>query len=141
VVASPRAIGVELALLHTVLDEVAPGRGIPADGSGGRDVVRGHGVAQQSKHTRSDDVAHGCRLAGHLVEVRRSAHVGRVLVPGEHVPDRDVEAPPVVVAGEYIGVAGSEHRRVQVVRDDLLDLRDRRPDVSQVHGRSTVIKT
>ena len=56
VVAAARAVGVEVLLLHAVLDEV-PGAGrVLLDRARGRDVVGRHGVAEQGEHARALDV-------------------------------------------------------------------------------------
>ena len=98
------------------------------------DVVGGHRVAQEGEHPRTGDVAHRCGFAGHAVEVRRPAYVGRAGVPGEHLGARDPHAAPVLVTGEDVGIAGGEHRCFDTSIDHLLDLRRGRPDVPQVHG-------
>ena len=62
------------------------------------------------------------RLGGHAVEVRRAADVGGVRGPLERVALRDLQAAPVVVALEHVGVVGGEHLSADGARDDTADL-------------------
>ena len=69
----------------------------------------------------------------HSVEVRGAADIGGGVVPVEDLPGRDVEAPPIVVADEHVGVAAGEHLRLHALVDHLLDLLGAGPDVPQIH--------
>ena len=44
----------------------------------GRDVV-----PEQGQHAGAVDVFDGIRVEGHAVEIRRSAHIGRIILPAE----------------------------------------------------------
>ena len=131
VVAAPRAVRVEVLALDPVLDQVAAGRAVGLDRAGGRDVVGGDGVAEHDEAARAGDVLDRPGLRRHAVEVRRQADVRRALVPGEQLALRDGQRPPLVVAGEHVGVRRAEH----LVRDRaghrLLHLGRGRPDVVQ----------
>ena len=73
------------------------------------------------------------RLGGHAVEVRRALDVGRLRIPGVAVAGRDLEAVPVLVAGEHLAVAAAEHVRLDRLLDRVGHLALRRPDVGQAH--------
>src|SRR5262245_60914129 len=77
VVAAARAVGVELAPLDAVLDEILPGRRVWPYRPGRRDVVRRDGIAEQDETTRALDVRDRLGLARHPLEVRREADVRR----------------------------------------------------------------
>ena len=63
VVAAAGAVGVEVARLDAVLDQLLPGRRPRRDRAGGRDVVGGHRVAEHRQHARVHDVRRGRRRA------------------------------------------------------------------------------
>src|SRR5205823_4791758 len=56
VVAAPRPVRVEVALVHPVRREVFPGGRVRLDGTGRRDVVGGHRVAELRQYLRAFDV-------------------------------------------------------------------------------------
>src|SRR5579875_2606743 len=132
VVAAAGAVGVEVAALDAVLGQVPPGRAVRLDRAGRRDVVGGHRVAEQGERAGPVDVFDRLRLGVHAVEVRRAAHVGRLLRPGERVAGRHLETLPALVALEHVRVVAGEHLGGHGVLDDLGDLARRRPDVVQV---------
>src|SRR4029079_14103123 len=98
------AVGVEGLGLDAVLDEVPARRARHLDGAGRRDVIGGDRDAEDAQHPGAVDVLHGLRLGGHVHEVGGLADVGGVRVPGVGVTLGDVEAVPVLVAPEDVGV-------------------------------------
>ncbi len=64
VVAAPRAIGVEIAHGHAVLDQVLAGRAVGWDRAGRGDVVGGDRIAQHRQDARPVDFLDIRRLAG-----------------------------------------------------------------------------
>ena len=132
VVAAPGAVGVEVALLHPVLDQVLPGRGVGLDRAGGGDVVRGHRVAELGEHPGAGDVDHRRRVGLHAVEVRRLADVGRLRVPLEGLALGRGQRAPALVAREDVRVVLGEHLLGDRAVDRRLDVAGRRPDVAQV---------
>ncbi len=101
-------------------------------------MVGGDRVAEVGEHPRVHDVVHRPGVAGHPVEVRRPAHVGRGLVPGGIPGVLQGHGLPVRVARQDVRVAAGEHVRLDRRLDDLADLRGARPDVTEVGGRSGV---
>ena len=81
VIAAARAVRVEVLALDAVLDEVLARRRVRADRARGRHVVGRHRVAEQDEAARAVDVLDRLRLARHVVEVRRPAHVRRAPDP------------------------------------------------------------
>ena len=78
-------------------------------------------------------------LGGEIVEERRPAHVGRVLVPGEAVAGRDLERVPALVAVEHLAVALAEHVGLHGLLDRLGDLGLVGPDVLEVHRLAVLV--
>src|SRR5665647_3014561 len=74
--AATRTVGVEVLWRHPTIDQVPASRRVGPYLSRGGDVVGGDRVAEVGEHPRTDHVAHRLGLARHLVEVRRTAHVG-----------------------------------------------------------------
>ncbi len=132
VVAAARAEGVEVARRHPLLLQVEPGGPVALDRARGGDVVGGDGVAPHRQHARACRSSTGCGLWGHPLEVGGQARVGGALVPGEAIAGGDVQAVPVLVAGEHLGVALAEHVRLHRRLDRLRDLAPGGPDVAQV---------
>ena len=131
VVAAARAVGVEVARLDAVLDQIPPGRAVALDRARGRDVVGGHAVAEDRQHAGALDVGERLGLGRQALEERRPAHVRRLLVPGEAVAGGHLERVPALVAVEHLAVALAEHVRLHRVLDRLGDLGRGRPDVLQ----------
>ncbi len=135
VVAASGAVGVEVLRVHPVLDEVTARRRVGLDGSGGRDVVGGHRVAEQGQHPGVDDVRARRRLRRHPLEIRRMADVGRVRCPAEGLGHRAAVTgrqglPPFVTA--EIAVVLGEHLRADRVAHHGGHLGLARPDVTQI---------
>ena len=74
-------------------------------------------------------------VAAHALEEGGPADVARRRLPTERRPRRDVEAAPVLVAGEGVLVALAEHVRVDGASNGLGHFGRGRPDVAQEHGR------
>ncbi|MCY1501118.1 hypothetical protein D9M68_351810 [compost metagenome] len=82
VVATSRAIGVEVRGGHAVFAQVASGRAVGLDVAGGRDVVGGHRVPEQGEDARLAHVFHPRRGAGDISEEGWVLDVGGVRLPG-----------------------------------------------------------
>ena len=135
VVAAPRAVAVEVALLHAVLDQV-PARGrAHRDDAGRRDVVGGDRVAEHGQRARADDVGDRRRLRRDAAEEGRQLDVGGLGVPGVGLALGDRQGAPALVALEHGGVALLEDLRSTALADRLGDLLLGRPDVGQVDRR------
>src|SRR5919205_1183576 len=70
VVATARAVGVEVLALHTVGQQVLAGRGVRLERTGRGDVVGSDGVAELEQHAGTGDVLDRLRLGLHALEVR-----------------------------------------------------------------------
>ena len=132
-IATTRAVRVEVGRLHAQRHEILRRRARLGNVTGRRDVIRRHRVAEHRERASAANVRHRAGLHGHADEVGRILHVGRLVVPRVDLAARRVDRVPVLVAREHAGVALLEHRRVHRLRDELLDLGRRRPDVLQVH--------
>ena len=99
-----------------------------------RDVVGRDRVAEQAEDARVLDRLEPLgRLRRHPLEVRRTPHVGRVVLPLVAVALGDVDPLPVVVALEQrVAVAVAEHLGLDGGLDRGVHLLLRRPDVAQV---------
>ena len=130
-VAAARAVGVELRLLDPVLVEVERRRRALLDRAGRRDVVGRDRVAEQREHARALDVAGVRRLGRDVLEERRAADVGRVVLPRVAVALRHLERVPLLAAVEHLAVGLLEHLGAHGLLDDAADLLGGRPDVVQ----------
>ena len=116
-VASSRAVRVEVVLLDAVLDEVLARGTVGLDRPGGRDVVGRDRVAELRENAGTGDVGDRSRLDRHAVEVRGLAHVGRIRVPLEDLRVGRRQRTPALVTVEHSGVLVVEH----VGRDRRVD--------------------
>ena len=96
-------------------------------------MIGRHRVAEQREHARIANVGDRARLHRHADEVRRILHVGRLVVPRVDLAARQADRIPVLIAGEHARVALAEHRGVDRLGDELLNLGRRRPDVLEVN--------
>src|SRR5207244_12992814 len=76
VVAATGAVAVEVAAIDAVVGQVLGGRAAGSDGACGRDVVRGHGVADHDEDARATDVANCGRLGRDAEAARRLGETG-----------------------------------------------------------------
>ncbi len=134
-VAAPRAVGVEIPLLHPPLDEIRPGRRILFDASGGGDVVGRHAVAEESQDPRPPDLLHFVGgLLLHSFEKGRLTDVGRIGTPRKAIALCRIQSVPAVVPLVDPAVGVQVHLRTNPLLDGLPDLFGCRPDVAQVDG-------
>src|SRR5208337_3976835 len=81
VVAPARAIGVEVLLRHTVLDQIASRGTLLRNAAGGRNVVGSDGVAEHREYTSPANLGNGLRLRAEVSEKRRLLNVGGIRPP------------------------------------------------------------
>src|SRR2546421_8559036 len=108
-IAPPRAEAVEVEAIDTFLDQVAACRAVDRYRAGGRDVVRGYGVAHHHEHASAIDICERFRLGRETIEVRRLLHVGRFRIPSEDRSRWRFHRLPVFVAFEDARVLAPEH--------------------------------
>ena len=132
VVAAPRAEAVEVARLHAVLLQVAPGGRAGRDAAGRRDVVGGDRVAQHRERPRADDVGDRSGLGADALEEGRPLDVGGLGVPVVGLALGDGQRGPAVVAVEDRRVARLEQLAADRPADGLGHLGRRRPDLGEV---------
>src|SRR5438067_1369872 len=94
-----------------MLLQIFPGWAVFFNRARRRDVVSGYAVAKDGEHASILNVAYNARFGRHLVKVRRTLDVSRVLVPRVSVARRNRQRTPVVVSSENIPIALPEHRR------------------------------
>ena len=80
ILATSRAVAVEVLRLDALLDQIAPGRRILFDRAGRADMVRRHRVAEDRQRTRAADVGDRAGLS-EFCEERRLLNVRRILIP------------------------------------------------------------
>ena len=136
VVSPAGAVGVEVARLHAVLDQPAPGRAVGVDRPGGGDVVGGDAVAQHGQHPGALDVGDRLGLHREVLEERRLTDVGRRSVPLVAAAGGRRQVAPPLLPVEHPTVGGPEHLRLQRRLHDLGDLGRRRPHVAEEDGRA-----
>src|SRR5260221_14302759 len=83
VMATVRAVRVEVHRTDLVLHQVPPGGAVRLDAAGGRDVVRGDAVAEDGERSGKAHVAYFLRLLRHVLEEGRVRDVGRRRRPVE----------------------------------------------------------
>ena len=76
VIATSRAIGVEIALIYPMLDQVLARRATGREATCRRDMVRRDGVIKHCQYTCLMDVLYRLRLDGHVLEKWRLLYVG-----------------------------------------------------------------
>ena len=81
IVAAPRAVRVEVALLESVLAQESPCGAVERDVARRRDVIGRDGVADHHEHACAADVGDRLRLHRHALEERRLVDVRRVGAP------------------------------------------------------------
>src|SRR5699024_3905963 len=98
------------------------------DGTGWRDVVGGHGIAQKGQRASALDVREAAGLRRDVLEERREAHVGTVVIPVIGHARGGANLFPLLRAFEDVAVATAKHLRRQVPLNDVLDLMGTGPD-------------
>ena len=133
VVAAAGAVAVEVQRIDAAVGQPgAGGRGL-LDRTGRADVVGGDRVAEDGQHAGLNDVGDRGRLHRQALEIRRVGDIGRAVVPGVGLAALDLDALPVLVALEDVGIAFGEHGRGDAFLLDVGDLFRGRPDVLQEH--------
>ena len=112
-----------------MLEEVLAGRGIDLDRASRRDVVGGDGIEQETEHPRIDDVGKRCRMSPHADEIGRVLHVSGLFIPIVSQSSLHIDAAPVGIALEDVGVFLGEHLLAQRLANDAVDLATGWPDV------------
>src|SRR5438105_14569302 len=128
-IAPPRAEAVEGEAIDTLLDQVAAGRAVDRDRSGGRDVVCGYGVAHHHEHAGAIDICERFRLGREAVEVWRLLHVGRFRIPREDRSRWRFHRLPLPVAFEDSRVLAPEQLLPAAPFVDLAPFGTRRPQM------------
>ena len=136
VIAPSRPKGVEVTGFDALRDQMAAGRAAGRDGTGGRDVIRGHGIPQQRQYERAADSGNRRHLGGQVGEERRLLNVRRGGIPGVQFSFRNGEPGPGLAALEDAVVGGLKQLRTQCLLHGGTDLVLRRPDVAQIDGIS-----
>ena len=139
VVAAPRSVTVELEGRHAVSHEPLSGGGPGCDRAGGRDVVGGHGVAQERQHAPARDPRHGFRFGSQPHEKGRPGHVRGVVVPAVAIADRNIEGSPARIAVEYGCIGGAEEISVDGRPNGRANLLGRWPEVPEVDRRAAAV--
>ena len=134
IVAAPRAEGIEVLLGHAVLNQKAAGGPVHGNIARGRDVVGGHGIAQQRQHARAVDFADGPGRGSEADEERRLLNVSRGVLPWVKRAAGHGNGIPSGVAVPGILVTLAEHLRADGAAQGFTHFRLRRPDVAQVDG-------
>src|SRR5262249_34272459 len=120
---------IEIGRLYLVLDKGLARRRIDLYRASWRDVIGGDRGQQPAPHARIDNVGERRGVSPHTDEIRRILHVGRLLVPAVGQASFHVDAAPIGVALENVGVFLGKHLFAQRLANDAADLAARRPDV------------
>jgi hypothetical protein len=139
VIASSRTERIEVAWLDAVLGQVATGRHVPRDRTGGRDVVCRDRVSEHHEAASVHDVRERLRLGLQRLEERRLAHVRRGRVPGEQRALRSGQRLPALVAVPDRGVLALEELGRDARLDGVAHLAAGRPEVAQEDVRARAV--
>src|SRR5581483_710637 len=133
VIAAARAVGVEIDRFHALLDEVTRRGARLRDVAGRGDVIGRYRVTQDGEGTGAMYVRERGRRHGHAFEVRRVLHIGRAGIPGIALARGNLDAGPILIAGEHAGIAFPEHLRVDGAQQDFLHFLVAGPDLGEAH--------
>ena len=133
VIATARAVGIEVDRLHAVGDKVLTCRAVLFDIAGRRDVIGGDRIAKLGQCARIHQRLNGTGGARHVDEVGWVLDVGRTVVPAVAVGLGNFNTSPARVARIDIGVARAEHLGVDGAGNGLGYFGGRWPDVLQVN--------
>ena len=131
VIATAAAIAVEVFPLHAMFAEEASGRGFFLDGSGGRNVVGGHGITEDAKRSRSGDRGDGSGLHPEVFKEGGLLDISALSIPLVDLADRGTDLVPFRILSRKVTVEAGEHLRRQGTAECVADLGKARPDVAQ----------
>src|SRR5215831_15660261 len=100
-IAAAGAVAVEVLRLYAQRDEVLSGRTVLGNRTGGRDVVRGDGIAEKRQYAHTVEILERFLWIDHFIEVRRLLDVSRLLIPLVNASGGDLHRLPVFVAVEH----------------------------------------
>ncbi len=129
VMAAAGAVGVEVGALDPLCAQPLPRRRRLAERARRRDVVGGHGIAEQQQRAGAANVAGSLRRQ---FEERRPGNVGRRW-PVVYLAARRRNRLPQILVCADIGVAPTEGLRIERQRQHGANLVRTRPDVPQIH--------
>ena len=136
VVAAARTVRVEVLFLDSPLHEVAAGRAVLRDVPCGRDVVRGHRIAEQRQHAGAADFGDHLCPTLELGEKRRLLDVGRILAPLVELASGHGNGIPGRVAVPDVFVNFSKHLRTDSAVHGLENFLLRGPEVAEIDRRA-----
>src|SRR5581483_7158096 len=139
VIATTRAVGVEIVRLDSALDQILARRTVLLDRSGRRNVIGGHAVAQPGEHASVANVLHRRGIYWHVVKVGGALDIGRVFPPRVRFPFWNAQLLPVLIALGDVLVVLAEHCRVDGFAHHFIDFFLRRPYLAQVHRLALTI--
>ena len=140
VVAAARAVGVEVAGLHAVLDQEFSGGTIGGNIAGRRDVIGGHRIPQHRKHAQAREILHRSRGVHHIVKIRRLADVRGFFGPLVQITRRNLHRVPAIVALEHFRVLFLEHFGAHRTLHHGLHFFGRWPDVFEVYAAAARVR-
>src|SRR5882762_1742173 len=141
VVAAAGTLGIEVAGLHAVGDEILSGGAVFLDRSGGGNVVSSNAVAEDGQDAGAADFFYRGRLHRHTVEVRGLADISGIRAPGVGLAFGNAERAPARIAGVNFTVAFLEHRGIDTRFDRLFHFLLCRPDIGEVDGLAVLAST
>src|SRR5258708_6472385 len=98
-ISTPRAVGIEIARLNTMLDQIFARGPIGLDAARRRNVISRNRVAKHRKHARASDIRNSGRLLRHSVKVWGFTNVGGISLPAVDISRRNLETLPVFITG------------------------------------------
>ena len=135
-IAATRAVLVEVGGRDAVFNKPFSCWGRRLDRTRRRDVVGGDLVAEKRKNARALDIGDRVRRMRQTREIRRIAHVGRLIVPFVGFAFRRRNRLPMRIAGEDIRIGVAKQFARDVLAYETIDLGVGRPDVAQIDSGS-----
>src|SRR5436190_22289485 len=96
-VAASGSIRIEVAALHTMIDQVLTSGAIFGDAASRRNVVGSDRIVDHYQHASLMNILERCQLGRDLLEEGWLLNVGRVRIPGEEVAGRVRERAPMLI--------------------------------------------
>ncbi|MNV39210.1 hypothetical protein D3C71_1307820 [compost metagenome] len=138
-VATARAVLVEVGHGNAVLRQIGASRRSSLDRTGRRNMVGGDLVAEETEDARALDVLEAGALFAHADEIGRVLNIGGLVVPGIGLARRNLNGLPVRVTLEHVSILGFVELTGDVFQDEFLDFLGGRPDILEIDGVAVLV--
>ena len=133
VVATARAVGIELRGTDLAFEQVFARRAFPLNATRRRDVIRGDGIGEDQQRTRAGDVGDRLRLPLHAFEEGWIFYIGAGFLPAICFRLRALDLLPLFRSFEHVLVAAAIHLGGQAFAHGVVNFLIGRPYVLQIN--------